>query len=45
MAKFVRLRAKTYNSLIDEASEDEKEKKNKKSVIKRKLKFENYSYC
>ena len=31
MAKFVGLRAKTYNSLIDEASEDEKEKNAKKA--------------
>ena len=31
MAKFVRLKAKTYNSLIDEASEDEKEKNKKKA--------------
>ena len=42
MIKFVVLRAKTYNYLIDDGSEDKKAKSRKKCVIKRKLKFENY---
>ena len=42
MTKFVGLRAKTYNYLIDNSSEDKKAKCTKKCVIKRKLKFENY---
>ena len=42
MTKFVGLRAKTYNYLIDNSSEDKKAKSTKKCVIKRKLKFENY---
>ena len=41
MTKFLRLRAKTYNYLIDDGSEDKKAK-GTKSVIKRKRKFENY---
>ena len=41
MTKFVRLRAKTYNYLIDDGSED-KAKTTKTCVIKRKVKFENY---
>ena len=45
MAKFVRLRAKTYSYLIDDGSKDEKAKGTKKCVIKRKLKFENYKNC
>ena len=32
MIKFVRLRAKTYIYLIDDGSEDKKNKKHKKSV-------------
>ena len=42
MIEFVGLRAKTYSNLIDEGSEDKKEKGTKKCVIKRKFKFENY---
>ena len=42
MTKFVRLRAKTYNYLIDDGSEDKKAKTTKTCVIKRKVKFENY---
>ena len=42
MTKFVRLRAKTYNYLIDDDSEDKKAKTTKTCVIKRKVKFENY---
>ena len=43
--KFAKLRAKTYNYFIDDVSEDKKAKGTKKSVIKRKLKFENYKNC
>ena len=42
MTKFVRLRVKTYNNLIDDGSQDKKAKSTKKCVIKRKVKFENY---
>ena len=42
MTKFVGLKAKTHNYLIDDGSEDKKAKCTKKCVIKRKLKFENY---
>ena len=42
MTKFVGLRAKTYSFLIDYGSEDKKAKGTIKSVIKTKLKFENY---
>ena len=42
MVKFVGLRVKTYNSLIDD-SEDKKAKASKKCV--KKLKFENYENC
>ena len=45
MTKFVGLRAKTCNYLIDDTSEDKKSKGTKKCVIKRKLKFENYKNC
>ena len=45
MTKFVRLRAKTYNYLIDDDSEDKKAKTTKTCVIKRKVKFENYRNC
>ena len=41
MTKVVGLRAKTYSYLKDGGSEDKKLKDTKKSVIKRKLKFEN----
>ena len=39
MEKFAGLRAKTYNYLRDDASEDKKAKSTKKSIIKRKPKF------
>ena len=39
MTKFVGLRAKTYSYLIDDGK---KQRAQKKCVIKRKLKFENY---
>ena len=42
MTKFFGLRAKTYNYLINDGSEDEKSKDARKCAIKRKLKFENY---
>ena len=42
MTKFFGLRAKTYNYLINDGSEDEKSKGARKCAIKRKLKFENY---
>ena len=40
MMTFARLRAKTYSYLIDEGGKDKKQR-HKKSVIKRKRKFEN----
>ena len=39
MTKFIGLRAKTYNYLIDDGSKVKKAKRTKKCVIKRKLKF------
>ena len=42
---FVALRAKTYNYLIDDGSEDEKAKDTRKCVITGKSKFENYEKC
>ena len=39
IAKFVGLRAKTYSFLLDDGSEDKKEKCTKTCVVKRKLKF------
>ena len=45
MTKFVGLRAKTYSYLIDDGSENKKNKRQKKCVIKGKLKFENYNNC
>ena len=44
MSKSVGLRVRTYSYLIDDGSEDKKAKV-QKSVIKRKLKFENYKNC
>ena len=41
MTKFVGLKAKTYSYLIDDGSKIKKQKE-KKWVIKRKLKFENH---
>ena len=41
MKKFVGLKSKTHNYLIDDGSEDKKAKYTKKCVIKGKLKFEN----
>ena len=45
MIKFVGLKAKTNSYLIDDGSKDKKANGTKKCVIKRKLKFENYSNC
>ena len=45
MKDFVRLKAKTYSSLIDDNSADKKSKGTKKCVIKRKLRFEHYENC
>ena len=42
MTKFVGLRAKTYNYLIDDGSKDKKAKGTRQGVIKIRLKFENY---
>ena len=44
ITKFVALRSKTYNYLIDDCSEAKKAKGTKKHVIK-KLNFENYKSC
>ena len=43
MAKFLKLKEKTYSYLIDDGSEDKKEKGSKKSAIIRKFKLENYA--
>ena len=45
MVKFVGLRAKTYSYVINDGSEDKKEKGTKKCVIKRKLKLKIYKNC
>ena len=45
MTKFVGLRSKTYSCLIDDGSEDYKEKITKNCVTKRKIKFEKYKNC
>ena len=45
MTKFVELKVKIYDSLIDDSSEDKKAKGTKKRVTKRKLKFESYKKC
>ena len=45
LKKLVGLRAKTYNYLTDDSSEDKKAKGPKERVIKRKLKFENGKNC
>ena len=43
--KIVGLRAKTYSFSIDDGSEYEKARGTKKSVMKRKLKSEDYKNC
>ena len=45
MTKSVGLRGKTYSYLIDDGSEDRIAKGTKICVIKRKIKFENYTNC
>ena len=45
MTKFVGLRVKKYSYLIDEGSDNKKEKRSKKCVTKRKLRLENYWKC
>ena len=45
MTQFVGLRAKTYSFFIDDDSEDKMQKAQKKCVIKRKFKFENFKNC
>ena len=42
MTKYVGLRAKTYNYLIDDSSEDKTVTGTKNCVIKRELNVENY---
>ena len=44
MTEFVVLRAKTCSYLIDDDSENKKAKVTKRCVIKRKLKFEDYTH-
>ena len=43
MTKFVGLRAKPYSYLIDDSSEDKRQKAQKGKIIK--LEFENYKNC
>ena len=45
MTKFVELRAKRYNYLSDNNDEDKKAKGTKKSVTKRKPKFQDCKNC
>ena len=45
MRKFVRLRVRTYSYLTDDGSEVRKTQDTKKSVIKRRRKFESYKSC
>ena len=45
MTQFVGLRAKTYSFFVDDGSEGKMQKAQKKCVIKRKLKFENFKNC
>ena len=45
MTKFVVLRVKPFSYLIHSCNKDEKAKDTKKSVSKRKIKFENYKNC
>ena len=45
MTKSVGSRGKTYSYLIDDGSEDKIAKGTKICVIKRKIKFENYTNC
>ena len=45
MTKFIGLRAKTYSYIIDDGSENKKQKGTKNCVATRKVKFENYKNC
>ena len=46
MEEFIGLRAKTYSYLKENNGEDKKKQKaQKKSVVKRKLKFQDYKNC
>ena len=45
MKEFVGLRASTYSYLKEKNNEDKKDKGTKNSVIKRKLKFQDYKKC
>ena len=45
LIEFVLLRPKTYSYLMDDDSEHQKVKWTKKSVIKRRLKFNDYKDC
>ena len=44
MEEFAALRLKAYSYLADDNNENKKAK-NKKSVIKRKIRFEDYKHC
>ena len=45
MIEFFELGAKTYSYLIDHGSQNKNQNPQKKFVIKRKLKFEDYKNC
>ena len=45
MTEVAVLRPKTYCYLTDENNENKKSKGTKKSVIKRKVEFEDYKHC
>ena len=45
MMEFTELRLETYSYLTDDNDENRKAKSTKKSVVKRKLKFENFKHC
>ena len=45
MRKFVALKTKLYNNLIEDVDEDKNAKGTKKCVIKWKFKFKEYKSC
>ena len=45
MKRFSALTAKIYTYLTDSNDEDKRAKETKKSVVKRKLKLEDYKHC
>ena len=45
LTEFAALRPKTYSYLMDEGGSDKKCKRNKKCIIKRRLKFNDYKDC